>query len=226
MHWHEHIDIYCERVDTSFWAEPVNAVSNLAFIIASLLAFKLYKKQGVTSYPFIFLASLVFIIGIGSFLFHTFANVWSSLADTIPIWTFVVFYVMFSIKIIFNASWFKTARIMIITLVLAYVGFHLSQSDSGGEVPLNGSIQYAPALFFMVVFAVALYLRRGNLSKYAFYAVGVFLLSLTFRTADIAACDAISLGTHFMWHILNGIMLYLLLYIMLQAIIENKKLKI
>jgi len=223
MNWQEPIDIYCERIDTSFWAEPINALTNLAFIIASLLAFRMYKKEGVSSYPFIFLASLVFIIGVGSFLFHTYANVWSGLADTIPIWSFVVFYVMFSIRIIFNASWFKTARIMIIVFALAYLGFTLSQSDSTGEVPLNGSIQYAPALFFMVFFAVALYLKRANLSKYAFYAVGIFLVSLMFRTADIEFCGSLSIGTHFMWHVLNAVMLYFLLYIMLLAIVQNNK---
>ena len=28
----ETIDIYCERLDPSFWAEPINALTNLAFI--------------------------------------------------------------------------------------------------------------------------------------------------------------------------------------------------
>jgi len=30
------IDNYCERIDPSFWSEPVNAMTNLAFIVAAL----------------------------------------------------------------------------------------------------------------------------------------------------------------------------------------------
>lgn len=224
--WNEPIDIYCERLDATFWAEPINAITNIAFIIASLLAFKLYAKEDLKSYVFIFLASLVFLIGVGSFLFHTFANTWSSLADTIPIWSFVVFYVMFCIRYVFNNSWFKTARVMLVVLVFAYLGFDLSQSDSEGAVPLNGSIQYAPALFFLAVFAVALYLKRIELSRYAFYALGVFFLSLIFRTMDMDICGSIEFGTHFMWHILNGMMLYYLLVIMLKALVRNKSLNL
>jgi hypothetical protein len=36
--WSIPIDLYCERVSPSFWAEPVNAVSNLAFLIAAIAA--------------------------------------------------------------------------------------------------------------------------------------------------------------------------------------------
>lgn len=32
------IDIYCERIDPTFWAEPLNAVSNGAFLIAAFAA--------------------------------------------------------------------------------------------------------------------------------------------------------------------------------------------
>ena len=40
------IDIYCERIDTAFWAEPVNAVTNLAFILAALYGWRLAAKRG------------------------------------------------------------------------------------------------------------------------------------------------------------------------------------
>ena len=44
-----------------------------------------------------------------------------------------------------------------------------------------------------------------------FLAAGVFTLSVAFRTVDIAVCAAFPLGTHFLWHSLNGVVLYLLL---------------
>jgi hypothetical protein len=36
-------------------------------------------------------------------------------------------------------------------------------------------------------------------------------VSLTFRTIDIAVCDAFTLGTHFVWHMLNAVVIYILL---------------
>ena len=37
MDWTASIDGYCERLDTGFWAEPVNAASNLAFVVAAIV---------------------------------------------------------------------------------------------------------------------------------------------------------------------------------------------
>ena len=38
----------------------------------------------------------------------------------------------------------------------------------------------------------------------------LFLISLTARTADAAACVIIPIGTHALWHILNACTLYAL----------------
>lgn len=219
----EAIDIYCERLDTSFWAEPINAITNLSFILASLFAIYIHKKDGLKDKAFLFLSFMVALIGIGSFLFHTFANTWSSLADTIPIWSFVVLYVFFVIRIIFHASWFRIIRVMLIVFVLAYFGFTLANSEDSGEKILNGSLQYAPALFFMAVFAISLYFKRRMLFKYVASAVLVFFLSLSFRTVDMHFCESLEIGTHFMWHILNALMLFLLLLTLHKAIKENQE---
>jgi hypothetical protein len=39
--------------------------------------------------------------------------------------------------------------------------------------------------------------------------LGIFSLSLVLRTVDAAICPAFPLGTHFIWHLLNGLVLYL-----------------
>jgi hypothetical protein len=44
-----------------------------------------------------------------------------------------------------------------------------------------------------------------------FAAAGTLAVSLTFRSIDMTVCDALPLGTHFLWHSLNGLALYLLL---------------
>jgi len=40
-------------------------------------------------------------------------------------------------------------------------------------------------------------------------ACGLFAASLLFRTIDQAACEWTRVGTHFLWHILNAVVLYL-----------------
>jgi hypothetical protein len=40
---------------------------------------------------------------------------------------------------------------------------------------------------------------------------GILVVSLTFRTLDDPLCDLVPFGTHFLWHILNGLMLALMI---------------
>jgi hypothetical protein len=52
--------------------------------------------------------------------------------------------------------------------------------------------------------------RNGSGGRQAMLAAGLaFTLSLTLRTIDIDLCRAWPLGTHFAWHLLNGLVLYL-----------------
>ncbi|NIZ09689.1 hypothetical protein [Pseudooceanicola sp. HF7] len=47
---------------------------------------------------------------------------------------------------------------------------------------------------------------------YVFGAAQAFLASLAFRSMDLASCEATrAIGTHFIWHLLNGTMIGLLL---------------
>ena len=52
-------------------------------------------------------------------------------------------------------------------------------------------------------------------------AFGVFTLSLTVRVLDYPLCDMFPLGTHFLWHIFNGLTLYLAFPFMRKIIKEN-----
>ncbi len=51
---------------------------------------------------------------------------------------------------------------------------------------------------------------KGKREPIVLLAAGAVLtLSLLFRTIDEVGCSSISLGTHFPWHVLNGVVLYL-----------------
>jgi hypothetical protein len=48
-------------------------------------------------------------------------------------------------------------------------------------------------------------------------------VSLVFRTVDEAVCTAIPIGTHFLWHVCNAIMLYLLLAALIRGAPAGKR---
>jgi len=51
---------------------------------------------------------------------------------------------------------------------------------------------------------------RGAASTRTFgVAVIVFCISLTLRTVDLELCPRFPVGTHFVWHLLNGYLLWL-----------------
>lgn len=83
------VDGYCERLGPEYWAEPVNAVTNAAFVIVALWTWR--RSAGV---PLARALSVVLgLIGIGSYLFHTHAQVWSAIADVAPIAGFILLYI-------------------------------------------------------------------------------------------------------------------------------------
>lgn len=91
MDWSRAVNSYCERLDASFWSEPVNALSNVGFLLVAALV---WRRLEVRSDPGARLLTLVLVaIGVGSFLFHTHAEVWAMLADVLPILGFILIYV-------------------------------------------------------------------------------------------------------------------------------------
>ena len=82
------IDGYCERLGAGYWAAPINAVTNAAFVIAAIWMWR--RSGGV---PLARALSVVLLaIGVGSYLFHTHAQVWAAIADVVPIGAFILLY--------------------------------------------------------------------------------------------------------------------------------------
>jgi hypothetical protein len=75
---------------------------------------------------------------------------------------------------------------------------------------LKGSAGYLPALLFLTGMWLWLGVRRHAMATTLALATGLFLLSLAFRTIDRAVCDVVPTGSHFLWHVLNGLLLYVL----------------
>jgi Ceramidase len=223
---------YCERGgDPAFWAEPLNAISNGAFIIAGLIAaFQLARSKREDSAAFEWLLIvLVLAIGTGSFLFHTYATVWSIPFDTIPISLFMLGYLGYALRRFVGLPWLA----VIAALVVFYFSIDLVRgircsnellpvTQAAGKRCFNGTLGYTPAFAALLIVGVVLLVKRHAAAVYLLGAAAVFLLSMTFRTLDIELCaltrlDGRPLGTHFLWHIFNAVVLYLLLLGALRA---------
>ena len=79
MEWTRYVDGYCERMGPEYWAEPINAITNLAFVLAALVMWR--RARGVPLARA--LCVVLGLIGIGSYLFHTHAQVWAAMAGCI-----------------------------------------------------------------------------------------------------------------------------------------------
>ena len=201
---HAAVDIYCERTGPDFWSEPVNALTNLAFVAAGLWGVTAVRRQDAGAFAEL-LAWWVVAIGIGSFLFHTFATRLTMWADILPIAGFTLVYTLFSLRRFLGFPWAKSLAIFLAFYVVA--GFLTANVPGWLHAASNGSTGYLPP-FLALAFFGAWTLRAGNPAGwYNLAAAGIFVASVTFRALDPAVCEALPLGTHFLWHTLNGLML-------------------
>jgi hypothetical protein len=201
--WSTPVDLYCERTDPSFWAEPVNALSNAAFLLAAAFAYSDWRKIG-GDIAALLLILVTVLVGFGSFAFHTLATRGAVLLDTIPIALFIHGYLYVALRrfIGLGALW---------SLAIVVTFFVVTQGLTS-VLPrglLNSSIGYLPALGAML--AVGWTIRSEAAGQELLRVAGVFAVSLTFRTIDLWVCPGLPLGTHAVWHVLNAVVLYLLL---------------
>ena len=200
------VDIYCERIGAAFWAEPVNAITNLAFLLAAFYGWRLARRRGEVGLATGLLIALAAIVGVGSFLFHTFAQRWAGMADVIPIGLFSLTFAFVSIR-----RFFRLPPLAAGLAVLALVGAFAAAWRFGALPAMGGTTLYTPAVGFLVGMAVLLALLRHPAMWVMAAAALTFLASLYFRGLDHHICEDFPLGVHFLWHILNGLLFALLL---------------
>ncbi|WP_428688102.1 ceramidase domain-containing protein [Roseibium sp.] len=205
----DQVDNYCERVGLDFWSEPLNAVTNAAFLAAALAAFVLWRRRTPGDLPALALIAIVLATGIGSFLFHTFATNWASLADVIPIALFIHVYLFLALMRYLELSWWTALGIVILFFAVTPFVVRIL-------APLFGSSAgYAPALVALYTVGALFFARDRRLGAPVLAAGAVFTVSLGFRTLDVPLCAQLTTGTHFLWHILNSIVLFLLLRVLI-----------
>jgi hypothetical protein len=201
LDWTRAIDGYCERMDPSYWAEPVNAVTNAAFLIAAWIMWRRVRGE---SLPLAMLMVVVLAaIGVGSYLFHTYAQVWAATADVIPIVLFILLYVFAATRDFLGMRTPVAAGVTVLFIPYAAALTGLFALHPFFAI----SAFYWPVPVLILVYALLLAFRHPATARGLAIGAVVLIVSLVFRSLDEAVCPTLPVGTHFMWHILNGVML-------------------
>ncbi len=201
MDWFQEIDGYCERLSPAYWAEPINAVTNAAFLIAAFVMWRRARGQGMPLA--IGLVIILAVIGVGSYLFHTHAQVWAAMADVAPILLYILVYI-FAIN---RDVWHMRPGYALIVALL-FVPYAAATIPLFQFIPgLGGSAGYAPVPLLILIYAFLLRKRVPDTARGLAIGAAILIASITFRALDEPLCAQLPLGTHFMWHILNATML-------------------
>ena len=196
----KYVDIYCERVEEGFFAEPVNLLSNGFFVFAGAMIIWFASRSAQAQQVRIY-GALVAFIGGCSFLFHSFANQWSMIADMASI-AACVFYVLYLYThYILQFSLLRKALIFALL-----VGLSILLPMVISSTYTNGSEGYFGIWLVLLLLTVLDPVPAGR--GVMVQVLGLFTLSLCVRSLDMAVCREFPLGVHFLWHTFNALLLY------------------
>jgi hypothetical protein len=229
------LGLYCERTTLAFLAEPLNVWTNLAFLAAAIALMRLRQQEAPHDRASLVLIALIGAIGIGSFAFHAAPSRTTVLMDVIPIGLFMLAAIYLGVRRYLAGPWWAG-----LLALLAFVLAGRLIAEWTGARALRGGAGYLPALAVMPLMAAALWFRAGRLaararsrkdiawsaaarppedrrpaalhaaSRLLLLAGAVFVVSLSARTLDQPFCPQWPFGLHFIWHLLNAIVLFLI----------------
>ena len=127
------------------------------------------------------------------------------LLDVAPIQAFILVYIGLATVRFFAAPWWAG-----VLAAVVFVPASAAVAAGLGAVfgPLNGSTGYMPVPILILGYAAALRGRAAEAARGLVIGAGMLVVSLFFRTIDEAVCGAFPAGTHFLWHLINGAMLW------------------
>ena len=102
---------WCERVSPSIFREPINAFSNVGFMITGLIMFWILSNEdkktndftGLTNISILY-ASVVIFLGPGSFLMHGTHSYWGQWIDNVSMVTYIIVPWLYNLKELGNWS--------------------------------------------------------------------------------------------------------------------------
>ena len=195
----DHAFFYCERNSLNILSEPFNIFTNFFFIISAVLLFN--KSYINKKYPLI-----IFLIGIGSMLFHSTPNSLTGFIDIFFIISFIYYYI-FNLYKKLNMKTYVSALISINFILLCFVFGNYFKNSL-----LGSSSFYFPIIVHLIILYLYFLFNKKTYKHYNLFLLilVLFTCSILSRSLDLYLCNTILIGTHFIWHVLNSLVLYLL----------------
>lgn len=198
----EFVDLYCERVAPGLFGEPLNLITNAFILLAAWASWRMARGGGRAGADAALLVTLVAAFGMGSALFHSFANTLTRWLDAVPIGLFVAAY-----------FWVYQRRVLGISNPVALVAtaVFVVVAIAARQFPdvLNGSLIYAPALVLVAGLGVVHMAMARHEAATLLAAAGCLVAALVMRTVDAPICAVVPIGTHFLWHTGAALGIYL-----------------
>jgi hypothetical protein len=234
MNWNAYIDAYCERLLPGFWDEPLNAISNLAFLLAAGLVWWRWTRHrllnntalaGIEYAPSAThliaterrwdlntLLIMLVLIGLGSFAFHTFATRWAAALDVAFIALYLHFYLAVYAHRVLAVPWPRAAWGVIVFSILSQATGWLWREaaemiGSSWLARASAASGYLGAWSVLLLVVAHSALKRLPAALPLALAAAAFAISLTLRQLDLPLCSDWRWGTHFAWHLLNALTL-------------------
>lgn len=211
----------CERQGPDFWAEPLNGLSSFAFLYITIRLFLYFEGLSILRHRQLWdIKALLFLvpcIGIASFVFHSVPTVWTERMDTLFIVAFILLYFWSALFRIMQIEWFQATICFI-----AYVGFtHMVVMQFPNA--LNDSIGYLTTMAALITMAFYLNMKRRAAARDFLIAALIGVISLFFRSIDRATCIEVPFGTHFLWHMFNAALIYILMKQLIRSVTRRTK---
>ena len=191
---------YCERNTTFFLAEPLNLFTNLSFLVVAVFLFfdKSIKNKNYSI--------MIFLIGVGSISFHSFPNTITGLADIGFIILFIYYYLYSLYKLLGVRNYLVHVLSIFFIIVCYFFGAYFNNTF------LGSSSFYTPILIhlYFLCFYFLIHKYKNYQYNLILKATLIFNLSILLRSLDFYLCNILYFGTHFIWHILNSLVLFLL----------------
>ena len=207
---------YCERTGPGPWAEPLGAASNLAFLVAAVVALRAWRRLRVRDGWLLLLVADAAAIGLGSLAFHLAPGPLTWAADVWPIRLYALGHLALALRRLGGAG-----RLLTLGALASLAGAATALAWAW-PAALAGGVGYLAVLAALALLGGWLAWSPGPPARRAagrahLAAAALFAAALAFRTADLGLCPAFPAGTHFLWHLLTGLTVGLLLLTLVRA---------
>jgi hypothetical protein len=175
--------------------EPLNAISNLAFAIAAVLAAMRIRAFPGASSGAKRLSWTLGAVAVGSTLYHTFRSPVTFVVDLLPLIAFI----LGALFLVLRRFMAKPSEAIVVGTV--FIGLQIIVLILVPNDFLNGSTPHMLTFGFVLLLLVPIVQRYDSLVWQVVPIATLYALGFVFRTVDMALCPWLPTGTHFLWHI-------------------------